>query len=625
MKIFGLEIKLADRIETVATQEVKTETKGTVGPLVDDLRIYRSLREILDAGTSVVSQPYKQSLWCYAAINAIVQNMCRVPFVLKKDAGTLEPSIIEQGPIYDLFQNPNPLMTLHTLLEATLTYYCLRGEAIWIKEGQKSITELPERIWCFDPMRFHPVVNKETGFQLGWEYRGRTTVYFTADEILQFKMFNPYNDLRGMSPIEAAQLSIDQDFYTSTFSNAFFKNGARVGGFITFPGEVELTDEQWNRIIKQFEDRHQGANKAYRIALIEGGGEFTEAKITQKDMEFIASKNLTRIEILAVYKVNEVVLGLYSSVKSYEGIKAAHKAFWEECLMPKIAYFEEAFWTQFFAKIGVRRGKGRIWAEWDLANVGPLQQNYTDKITTASKMFTMGWPINDINKRLQLGMKEVPWGDQWWVPGGYIPVTQVLGGDSMKPKGETTPVVTDSIPFPSPLKVEFENKLKKVIFNQRKRALAEAHNGRNWSNIQDEKEYAKLKVSLVNSYSQAVYTGMVYIQQQTGEIVPVNEYSTEITIYVDSRITLVIQGMKAIIDGIISVAPRAGTWIETNEELNGRLRNVFNLLTSKSSDIAKSEIEAAFNWGVGKVTSSVRDILRPSIEWTKKEDFPIGD
>jgi hypothetical protein len=83
-----------------------------VGPLIDDHRIFRSLRELLAPFGTVVSRPYSQSIWIYSCINSWANNLSRVPFVLKVDAGELEPKIIEKGELYELFQEPNYLMTL---------------------------------------------------------------------------------------------------------------------------------------------------------------------------------------------------------------------------------------------------------------------------------------------------------------------------------------------------------------------------------------------------------------------------------------------------------------------------------------------------------------------------------
>ena len=51
-----------------------------VGPLKDDLTIYRSLRNLF-ASQGEVLKPYSQSVWVYATIKSIAMNISRTPFV----------------------------------------------------------------------------------------------------------------------------------------------------------------------------------------------------------------------------------------------------------------------------------------------------------------------------------------------------------------------------------------------------------------------------------------------------------------------------------------------------------------------------------------------------------------
>lgn len=591
----------------------------SVGPLLDDHRIHRSLR-VLSEGSNTVASPYRQSVWVYACINTIAQNLQRVPFVLKEDAGDLEPSIIEDGELYELFLNPNPLMTLKTLIEATFVYFGLRGEAFWILEGRENVTQIPKEIWTFDPIRFEEVQDERTGMLKGWKYKGKSEYFFPSEHVIHFKMFNPYNDLRGLAPLEAARLSVDQDFQSSVFNKAFFENGATVGGFITIPAGTDLTDEQFDRLLKQFEGRHKGASKAYKIAVVEGGGQFTEAKLTQKDMDFIEGKKLTRQEILSAYKVNEVVLGVYTSLRSYEGIKAAHKAFWEECEVPKIEYFQEVLWAKLFSKIVPRKGKGKVWGEFDLANVGPLQVNYQEKIKTAMSMFHMGWPINDINKRLQLGMKEVPWGNQWWVPGGFLPVSSISTSpkkDSSDNNKDVSIVVRGNAPL-SPLEVDFKAKLGKLLFEQRKRAIAEAFGKRNWKSVQLDKDYTKLKDSIYSIYTDAVHSGVFCVQrqQEIEELSPLTSYAVDISVYAEGRSSFVSKGFQQVVENVLSSLSKNGM---SNDVLGDKVREIYNLLSSKASLVAKSEVENAFTFGKDLAAKQIRDALSPSLEFQKDE------
>jgi HK97 family phage portal protein len=626
-----------------------------VGLLKDDTIIYRSLRQVLGEAANKVNFPYKQSVWTYSCINAIADNLARVPFVLKKDNGPgKEPTIIEEGALYDVFQNPNPYMTQEELIRATMIFLGLRGESIWILDGRENVTQIPQQIWCFDPHRFEPYFDPKTKYHVGWVYKKGTPQqeFFAMSEIIFFRYFNPYDDIRGMPPLDAAKVSIDQDFLANLYNTTFFENGAEPGGVLAVDGE--LTDTQYNRALKQFEERHKGPRKGHRIALIEGGAKYYEAKITQRDMQFIEGKKLSREEIMAAYKVNEVVLGIYKDIKSFEGIKSAHKAFWEECEMPKVKYIENLLWSKFFSKLGIRRGRGKIWGEFDLATVGPLQVNYAEQIEIAHRMWSMGWPINEINKRLQLGMQEVPWGNEWWVPGGFLPVTAIMeftknGGNAGKQptnsgevQGQTpakkppkeNPAEPNAKPKKEigtddritiecddeqrrnvllgvnveelllPLEKNFRSKTKRYLFEQRKKVLAKIYEhtpGTELSVVfEKQKESGKLAGAFRQLYVEALGAGYSTFCTQMGSTSPFP--STQgvgpVNTYVETKASFMSKNFMDMTESLIDALTNyINTQHPTNEEAANKAREIYNLLSGKCSLLSNKEAYIAYAYG----------------------------
>jgi len=587
--------------------------KSAVGPLIDDGRIFRSLRELLNS-SATVKKPYKQSVWVYSCINTIAENMSRVPFLLRKDEGDVEPGIVESGPLYELFQNPNPMMTQEELLRSTVGYYCLRGEAFWIMEGRENVTELPKEIWTFDPIRFEPVQDKKTGFLIGWKYRGLKDVYFSTNEVIQFKTFNPYDDFRGLSPLEAGQLSVDQEYHASVYNKASLRMELLLGGFISVPDE--LSDDSFKRLVDQFESRHKGSNRAHKIAVVEGGGKFTPARMTQKDMDFMEGKRATREEIMAIYKVNEVVLGIYKDIKSYEGIKSAHKAYWEECLMPKLLYIENVLWSRFFSKLGQRRGKGRVWGKFDLANVGPLQVNYSEKIETAGKMFTMGWPINMINRRLELGMEDVPWGNEWWVPGGFLPVTALVSSsknsnqnaDSSQ-NNPPTKLVSDLLVmkkfYCEAAESDFKNKFKKVLFEHRKRCISATFGELPWSSVLREQEFTRLTESVGGIYTTVLNSGVASVQRGFGQDMDFGPSLSFINSYKRDRSVIVVGAFRSLVEQAVSS-------LEDGRD-GDVVRELFNFLSVKLNALSSFEVNEAFDFGRNSALSLLRGSLSTSL------------
>jgi len=373
--------------------------KKSVPPLQGDNVFWNTLRQQSAGGG--ITTPYSQAVWVYSALSTIANNISQVP--LKFYTGSKDKSNeVTTGKVFDLFNKPNPYMSIEQLIEITLINLGLYGEAFWILDGRKNVTQIPSEIWTFNPTRFAPVISN--GMITGWTYiNGSKQIPLQSWEVIHFKHANPYDDIRGLSPLEAVKMGIDQDYYASRYNSAFFANGATVGGFIS--SEKNLTDDQFKRLVGQFENRHKGESKAHKIGILEGGMKFIPTRLTQKDMDFIQLKKLTREEIFAAFKVNSVVLGLYEDVKSYEGMKTAHKAFWQECLIPKMNLIVNTMWHVLLNDID----GGKTWAEFDLSGVSALQDDFNSTIINAEKLKGMGFDLVTINERLKLNMPDGAW------------------------------------------------------------------------------------------------------------------------------------------------------------------------------------------------------------------------
>jgi HK97 family phage portal protein len=295
----------------------KDTTKKSVGPLPDDSRIYRSLRSLMASQDSMeVADPYSKSVWVYSSVNTIAQSISGVPWRIYTEKKDNLKKIIEEGALYELFMNPNPFTTCKQLFYGTILFMELYGEAFWVLDGRNNNSEIPKAIWAPSPLRFEPVIDKETRVFTGaWKYRVGTKQeeILPPHKIIHFRYINPYDDIRGLSGIEASKLGVEQDYFASQYNKNFFKNGCKVEGFISVPDS--LTDEQFDRLIGQFEERHQGYDRAHKLGVIEGGAEYQQAGRTQKDMEFNSLKTMARGEILAAFHTNEVVLGIYDNIQ----------------------------------------------------------------------------------------------------------------------------------------------------------------------------------------------------------------------------------------------------------------------------------------------------------------------
>ena len=597
--------------------------KKGIGNFTEDSAIHRSLRSYLSSIDNMeVVDPYKNSVWVFASINAIAQNISRVPFYIYEEKTKDIKTIVNKGPLYELFTNPNPYMITSTLFFATVLYLELYGESFWVID-RANITEIPQNIWVVNPTRFEPVLEPDAKgkkvFKGYWKYIGapQEELILAPHQILQFRYFDPYNELRGASGYEPSKIGVEQDYFASRYNKQFFKDGISLSGLIKVPDF--LTDEQFNRMRSQFEQKHGGYSNAHKVGIIEGGADFVETKaMSQRDMEFSVLKDTIRGEILAAFKTNEVVLGNYSNIQSYEGIKQAHESFWKETLLPKIIYLEDYLWAKFFANI---QG-GRYWGGFDISVVEALREDFGKKVEMAKILNEMGYPINAINKRLDMGFEDMPWGNTWWVKMGTIPVenaveaiTPIQQPDEddepiSAPDDEPTPSGDEPTTEPMPdkgvdftmredslwgnfisreISIEqmFKSKFKRFLFEQRKRVLA---------NVFDDKavildvdfEVKELQNVITNTYKLAAQAGLQLLDEEL--LIESDKISDTVSKFISKRIEFSTNTIISTIEkGLAKITG------DNKQDLAKKIRVFYNKTDSRVTTIARTEACSIIN------------------------------
>lgn len=362
-------------------------------------------------GGQTVDEPYKEHAWVHGAVESVALNISQTPF-LWKNSRDKKAADRQADKWLTLFEKPNQDMGLQQLLEATVTHLLLNGECMWVLDRTEP-TAMPTEIVPFDGRAFEPVLNKAQNV-VGWKTESigedgqKKEIRFARWEVCYFKLFNPYDPIRGLSPIEAAQLGIDQDQLASQYNKAFFSNSALPGGVIEV--DEDLTEEQFNHMLNQFREHHQGANKAHTLALLEGGAKYKQLSISQKDMEFLNQKKWNRDEVLACFKVPKLELGVWDDV-NFAVAKVQAREFWVKTLVPKMKLIEWVLWSQLFSVTGT----GNIFAEFDLSDVEALQGDMVEKVEMAFKLWQMGYTRNEVNKRFKLNFPEDKTGDARYV------------------------------------------------------------------------------------------------------------------------------------------------------------------------------------------------------------------
>jgi HK97 family phage portal protein len=269
----------------------------------------------------------------HRCVRLIAEAATRVPLVASEDGKRLSAH-----PVLELLRRPNPHQSGSELLEAAYAFLQTAGNAYL--HGVATAGQLVG-IYSLRPDRVQAVVGRD-GYAEAYAYTsgGRTVTLrqdtMPAASVLHLALFHPLDDHYGLSPLEAAQQSLDLHNAASRWNKALLDNSARPSGALVYSaGSGTLTPAQFDRLKGELELAFQGAANAGRPMVLEGGLDWKALGISPRDMDFIEAKHVAAREIALAFGVPPMLLGIPGD-NTYANLAEANKALWRQTIVPLV-------------------------------------------------------------------------------------------------------------------------------------------------------------------------------------------------------------------------------------------------------------------------------------------------
>lgn len=124
---------------------------------------------------------------------------------------------------------------------------------------------------------------------------------YAAADVIFFKLPDPTNPARGLSPLESLDLSLATDLSAAKYNEAYFRNGAKAGMVFSAQG---LSEHEIRRNREWIKNEYVKPENAHKPMFLLGSIELVrDGNRAQNDMEFINLRSFTREDICAVYSV----------------------------------------------------------------------------------------------------------------------------------------------------------------------------------------------------------------------------------------------------------------------------------------------------------------------------------
>ncbi len=279
---------------------------------------------------------YLKNIVAYHCIRQISQAVADVPYFIEVTEKTLE-----SGPLVELLQCPNPTQCYQAFLASITMPLLIDGNSyilgnIISKQGKGELISLrPDRV---------EIKTSSAGQPTHYEYKiNNETFAYPIDpqthhsDILHIKEPHPTDDLYGLSPMEAAGISIDQHNESSTWNKKLLENSARFPGILTMKdpgiGTPRMTQTQLSDISNKLNTQYTGFQNAGKIPVFNFDMAFQSLGMTPTDMDWLNAKNSTARDICLAFGYPPHLLGMAEGA-TFNNVGEAKLSFYEETVIP---------------------------------------------------------------------------------------------------------------------------------------------------------------------------------------------------------------------------------------------------------------------------------------------------
>lgn len=274
-----------------------------------------------------VCEAYEKVVWAFKAVEAISTSSSRLPFRVRK-GDTVE----DDHPLYRVLnRRANPLETGRQFRKRLSAQVLLSRKGAFI-EITYSRAGTPIRADLLPPARTFPVPGDGETLLSHFELRdvnNRVTRELDTKVVRWVREPHPTDPYSGVTPLDAAGLSVDLDHQARRYNVAFLMNDGRPGQLVVIKGDAD------DLILRNLEAKlNPGPAHAGKTTAITGDGvEVVDSATRPRDMQYQTVSRNAKTEILVAFGVPESQLG-NAADRTFSNASEEGIAFWTLTMTP---------------------------------------------------------------------------------------------------------------------------------------------------------------------------------------------------------------------------------------------------------------------------------------------------
>lgn len=285
-----------------------------------------------------ITQGLQRSIWAYKAVDTIAKDIAGLGIDIRKG----DPSVNDLVPPEDapllwnrLNIKSNANEYAFTFKQRLIMQLLLSKRGAFIEYGQRSDGEI-DWLYLLNPDSTAPIPHP-TKFVEGFEVYVNGVPERVQNNVLWVKFPHPLDPYASLTPLEAAGLSVEIDYFSRSYNRNFMANDGRPAGLLTIKGGLPEDDAE---VIKA---RFSGRAEPGKVTVIEAeDAAFQDLSTSPRDAAYAEGRKSSMEDILGAFGVPKSRTGDASGV-SQDQSEAEEYAYWQSTNLPIIRLLDLAF------------------------------------------------------------------------------------------------------------------------------------------------------------------------------------------------------------------------------------------------------------------------------------------
>ncbi|MET8717352.1 phage portal protein [Streptomyces sp. NPDC004735] len=293
----------------------------------------------------VIVEGYERSIWTFKSVEAISKQASTLPIQIGRggDERRFEETLDDHPLLKLLNRKANPLETGDVFKKRLSAQLLLSKKGVFIEKTYSRGGTLV-RLDILPPDRVQIIPDARNADYIAHfeftDYSGRVRE-LPPRYVIWIRDPHPTDPFCGVTPLEAAGLSIDLDVKARTYNISFIDNDGRPGGIVGI--DLEGVDP---REVDRIQERlAPGVHHAGQLSLVgtgPGGLTYIDTSARPREMAYETLSSTSKGEILAAFGVPESIVG-NASERTYANADREEWNYWDHTELPHLNLIASGF------------------------------------------------------------------------------------------------------------------------------------------------------------------------------------------------------------------------------------------------------------------------------------------